>query len=74
MNDKIENYPDPENPPKETVPRTNRPIMYLPIIWKIQTARVREEIYNLLESQGLFSDEQKLYLKRTKKKLIYQFI
>ena len=36
-----------------------RPIMYLPMIWKILTAQIREEIYFSLTSLGMFPEEQK---------------
>ena len=34
-------------------------ITCLPMMWKILTVQIREEIYYLLTSHGLFPDEQK---------------
>ena len=50
-----------KNPSKGTVPNNYRPITCLPIMWKIQTAQIREKIYYSLTSRGLFPDEQKGY-------------
>ena len=57
---------DPERPPKRTVPNKYRPITCLPIMWKIITAQIREEIYYSLISCRLFPEEQKGCRKRTR--------
>ena len=44
---------------KRTAPNNHRPINYLPVMWKILTAKIREEIYYSLTSRGLFPEEQK---------------
>ena len=44
---------------KGTTPNNYRLIMYLPMIWKILTAQIREEIYYSLTIYGLFPKEQK---------------
>ena len=43
-----------------------RPIMFLPMIWKILTAQISEEIYDLLTSRRLFPEEQKGCRKRSR--------
>ena len=43
---------------KGTTPNNYRHITCLPLIWKIQTIQIREEIYDLLTSSRLFSKEQ----------------
>ena len=43
---------------KKPSPNNYRPITCLPIMWKILTAQVREEIYYSLTSRGLFPEEQ----------------
>ena len=48
-----------KDPSKETAPINYRPITYLPMMWKILTAQIREKIYYSLTSRGLFPDEQK---------------
>ena len=48
-----------KDPNKGTAPNNYRPITCLPVMWKILTAQIREEIYYSLTSHGLFSDEQK---------------
>ena len=48
-----------KDPLKGTVPNNYRPIMCLPITWKIHTEKIREEIYDLLTSRRLFLEEQK---------------
>ena len=40
-------------------PNNYRSITCLPMMWKILTAQIREEIYYSLTSRGLFPDEQK---------------
>ena len=52
-----------KDPSKGTVPNNYRPITCLPMMWKILTAQIREEIYYSLISRGLFPDEQKGYRK-----------
>ena len=47
------------DPSKGTAPNNYRPITYLPMMWKILTAHIREKIYYSLTSRGLFPDEQK---------------
>ena len=44
---------------KGTTPNNYRPIIRLPMMWKILTVQIREEIYYSLLSSGLFPDEQK---------------
>ena len=44
-------------PSNETAPNNHRPITYLPMMWKILTAQIREKIYYSLTSRGLFPDE-----------------
>ena len=48
-----------KDPSKGTAPNNYRPITYLPMMWKILTAQIREKIYYSLTSCGLFPDEQK---------------
>ena len=48
-----------KDPSKGTTPNNYRPITCLPMMWKILTAQIREEIYYSLTSYGLFPDEQK---------------
>ena len=48
-----------KDPSKGTAPNNYRPITYLPMMWKILTAQIREEIYYSLISRGLFPNEQK---------------
>ena len=48
-----------KDPSKGTIPNNYRPITCLPIMWKILTAQIRENIYNSVTSRGMFSDEQK---------------
>ena len=42
-----------------TASNNYRPITCLPMMWKIWTAQIREEIYNSVRSRRLFPDEQK---------------
>ena len=49
----------PKDPSKRTVPNNYRPITCLPMMWKISTAQIKEEIYYTLTSRRLFPDEQK---------------
>ena len=48
-----------EDPSKKPAPNNNRPITCLPMMWKIFTAQIREEIYYSLTSRRLFPEEQK---------------
>ena len=48
-----------KDPNKGTAPNSYRPITSLPMMWKILTAQIREEIFYSLTSRGLFPDEQK---------------
>ena len=58
MNDKRKDHSDPKDPPpKGTTPNNYRPITCLPMMWKILTAQIREEIYASLISRGLYPEE-----------------
>ena len=48
-----------KNPNKGTAPNNYRPITWQPMMLKILTAQIKEEIYYSLTNCGLFSDEQK---------------
>ena len=48
-----------KDPNKGTAPNNYRSITCLPMMWKILTAHVREEIYYSLTCRTLFPDEQK---------------
>ena len=48
-----------KDPSKGITPNNYRPITCLPIMWKILTVQIREEIYYSLTSRGLFPEEQK---------------
>ena len=48
-----------KDPREGTTLNNYRPITCLFMIWKILTAQMREEIYFLLTSRGLFTEEQK---------------
>ena len=48
-----------KDPLKGTAQNKYRSITYLPMMWKILTAQIREEIYDSLTSHGLFPEEQK---------------
>ena len=48
-----------KEPIKGTAPNNYRPITCLPLMWKILTAHIREEIYYSLASRRLFPEEQK---------------
>ena len=48
-----------KDPSKGTAPNNYWPITCLPMMWKILTAQIREEIYYSLTSHSLFPDEQK---------------
>ena len=44
---------------KGTAPGNYRPITCLPIVWKLMTSMVAEEIYRHLEDNDLIGEEQK---------------
>ena len=48
-----------KDPLKGTAPNNYRPIACLPMMWKILTAQIREDIYYMPISRGLFPEEQK---------------
>ena len=48
-----------KDPSKGTAPNKYRPMTCLPMMWKISTAQIREEIYNSLTNLALFPEEQK---------------
>ena len=50
---------NPKGPSKGTAPNNYRPIICLPMMWKILTGQIKEKIYYSLTSRGLFPDEQK---------------
>ena len=50
---------DTKGPKKGTAPNNYRSIICLPMMWKILTAQIWEEIYYSLTNHGLFPDEQK---------------
>ena len=50
-------------------PDNYRPIMCLLMVWKIQTAHIRKEIYDSLISDGLFPEKQKRCSKTRQKKI-----
>ena len=52
-----------KDPRKVTVPNNYRPIPRLPMMWKIFTAQIREEIYYSLTNHGLFPEEEEVYRK-----------
>ena len=62
-----------KDPSKGTAPNNYRPITCLPMMWKIFTAQIREEIYYSLTSCGLFPEESKRCCKgsRGTAKLLY---
>ena len=59
VDDQSKNPIDTKNSKKGTAPNNYRPITCLPMMWKILTAQIKEEIYYSLTSRGLFPDEQK---------------
>ena len=59
MDDQRENILIQKDPSKGTAPKDCRPITCLPLMWKILTAQIREEICYSLTSRGLFPGEQK---------------
>ncbi len=58
----IQKDPPQRNRPKELLTHN----VWLPMMWKILTAQIREEIYYSLISRGIFLDEQKGCCKRTR--------
>ena len=48
-----------KDPSKGTAPNSYRVITCFPVMWKILTAQIRENIYYLLTSHGFFPDKQK---------------
>ena len=48
-----------KDPSKGTTPNNYRPITCLPMMWKVLSAQIREEIYYSLISRRLFPNEQK---------------
>ena len=59
MDDQKEDHSDPEGSPQRNRPNNYRPITCLPIMWKLLTAQIREEICYSLISCGFFPKEQK---------------
>ena len=57
MDDQRKDHIDPDGPFKGTAPNNCRPITYYPMMWKILTSQIREEIYYSLTSRGLFPGE-----------------
>ena len=60
-----------KDPRKGTIPSNYKPIMFLPIIWKILTALIKEEIYYLRDCRGLFLKNKKHAEREQKEQLIY---
>ena len=60
MDDQMKYQINPKRSPlKGTAPNNYNSITYLPMMWKILTAQMREEIYYSFTSRGLFPEEQK---------------
>ena len=59
MDDQWKDYIYLKRPRKGTARNNYRPLMCLPMIWKMLTVQIREEIYFSLTSRGLFLEEQK---------------
>ena len=59
MDDQRKDDIDLKRPMKRNRPNNYRPIMCLPIMWKILTVQIREEIYPSLTSRRLFPERQK---------------
>ena len=55
-----------KDPSKGTDPNNYRCITFLPMMWKILTAQIREGVYYSLTSRELFPDEQKWCRKGSK--------
>ena len=51
------------DPEKGTCPNNYRPIMCLPMMWKILTAQIRQEIYYSLISRELSPEEKRMLQK-----------
>ena len=62
------------DPNKGTAPNNYRPLTCLPIMRKILTAQIREEIYNSLTSRSLIPDEQKGCCKGTRDRVELLYI
>ena len=73
MDDQTKEHPDPERAPKTTAPNNYRSITCLPMMWKMLSAQIREEIYYPLINRGLFPEEEKGCRKETRAtgKLLY---
>ena len=61
IDDQSKDHIDPKGPKKRTAPNNFMPMTCLPIMWKILTVQIREEIYYALTSRRLFPEEQKGY-------------
>ena len=59
MTKRKDHMDDQKDPLKGTTPNNYRLTTCLPMMWKILMAQIREEIYDWLTSNGLFSKEQK---------------
>ena len=55
-----------KDPSKGAATNNYKPITCLPMMWKILTAQIKEEIYYSVTSRGLYPDEQKGYCKGTR--------
>ena len=55
MDERRENYSDPETPTKINYTKQLRANNMSPMVWKILRAHIKEEISQSLESCGLFS-------------------
>ena len=62
------------DPRKGTAPNNYKPITCLPMMWKILTAQIREEIYFSLTSCGWFAEEQKEYRKGSRSTAVLFYI
>ena len=59
VDDQRKDHIDTKEPKQRNLPNNCRPIICQPMMWKILTTQVREEIYYSLTSRGLFPEEQK---------------
>ena len=59
MDNQRKDHIDPKRALKGTAPNNYWPIMCIPLMWKILTAQIREEIYDSLTSHGFFPKEEK---------------
>ena len=66
MNDQRKTTLMQKDPIEGTVPNNYRAITFLPLMWKIPRAQIREGIYNSLIGRGLFSEELKGFGKWTR--------